>query len=199
MEMKSWRWTRCAVAATLVTVAHPWGADMARPVEAAAGIDGAIVSFTMVVAPTEPAVAFPTPGSFSIAGQCGRLQPAPGGPVVNLPVSFVDVPEAEGVACGGFNGGGGFTVVGCAGGEGIGRVSLVEPSGDTVSITNATVLLIAGIVVLEANQATGGYIDGSSSGEAMGIGTAVPAVGTTCLGGPTLYAATMVLVGVSPS
>jgi len=144
--------------------------------------DTALLVFELTITPVQPPVAFPEPATFSIRGACAQVAPAP---------SFVDVPPDEGTTCGQFIGSGSFTAAGCALGAGAGSASLTEPSGEVVAINGMTLTISGSFVLLEANQANGGYVEsGSSGGDVVGIGVAVP-VGPVCLGGPTTYAVTM--------
>jgi hypothetical protein len=171
----------------VLTVA--WAGQLVGTTAEAAGpdSDSALLTFQLTIAPQAGPISFPSSGAtFSILGSCAQVAPAP---------SFVDVPPDEGTSCGQFSGGGSFTEAGCAVSEGVGTGSatLIEPSGDTVTIAGMTLALSGTAVVLEANQASGGWQEpGSAPGDVVGLGVAVP-LGATCLGGPTQYAVTMVM------
>jgi hypothetical protein len=181
--------------ASLCAVAVCWADPGVATAQAAStplpDSDTAVVSFALEVVPSVPPVSFPTPATFSLSGQCGQISPAPGGPAINLPVTFVDIPSDEGTTCGSLSGGGSFTAAGCTAGVGSGSATLTEPSGDAVPLSGLTLILSGTAVLLEA-----GYQEpGSSAGVIVGAGIAVPALGTTCLGGLSQYQVTMVLSG----
>ena len=188
--MRGWLGAAALAAIAGQLVCLPGLGRMSRIAEAAGpDSDTALLTFQLEILPTAGLLPIPQGGAtFSIVnGSCAAVAPAP---------SFIDLPSDEASACGSFSGGGTFTEAGCSSGfsVGTGSATLVEPGGDAVTISGMTLLLSGAAVVLEANPATGGYIEpGSSPGNVLGFGVAAPVSGGCALGGTTIYAVTMVL------